>query len=205
MEPDKEGEKEMKMVLQFPPLYPLPEEIKKGWQQAYAEDEAKRLLETETQHREILRLKEELAEKHERWLSCQRRCDIMQGQLASLCAAEEEVTRGKEALEKVQLERRELRREKLAAALKEQRTQNALQLREQMENLHREVEFEPTATIPAGRHTASEEAGGEKAGATRTARHAGEKPGGGGGGGGGGCTSGAAALPAAGGAAAEPS
>lgn len=32
MEPDKEGEKEMKMVLQFPPLYPLPEEIKKGRQ-----------------------------------------------------------------------------------------------------------------------------------------------------------------------------
>ncbi|XP_077965297.1 uncharacterized protein lekr1 isoform X3 [Gasterosteus aculeatus] len=128
---------------------------------------------TAAQHTGVLRLKEELAEKHERWLSCQRRCDIMQGQLASLCAAEEEVTRGKEALEKVQLERRELRREKLAAALKEQRTQNALQLREQMENLHREVEFEPTATIPAGRHTASEEAGGEKAGATRTARHAG--------------------------------
>lgn len=63
------------------------------------------------------RLKEELAEKHERWLSCQRRCDIMQGQLASLCAAEEEVTRGKEALEKVQLERRELRREKVPTGL----------------------------------------------------------------------------------------
>ncbi|XP_077965310.1 uncharacterized protein lekr1 isoform X5 [Gasterosteus aculeatus] len=175
MEPDKEGEKEMKMVLQFPPLYPLPEEIKKGWQQAYAEDEAKRLLETETQHREIL--------------SAQRGAEAFQWGVA----------------ENESRERPPDSAAGLAAALKEQRTQNALQLREQMENLHREVEFEPTATIPAGRHTASEEAGGEKAGATRTARHAGEKPGGGGGGGGGGCTSGAAALPAAGGAAAEPS
>ncbi|XP_062417085.1 protein LEKR1 [Pungitius pungitius] len=80
----------------------------------------------------------------------------MPEQLASLCAAEEEVTRLREVLEKVQLETRQLRRERfnsfprhqtvtdavnpLVAALKEHRTQNALHLMEQMEILHRELE-----------------------------------------------------------------
>lgn len=39
-----------------------------GWQQAYAEDEAKRLLETETQHREILRWGRNQSEKRQRKL-----------------------------------------------------------------------------------------------------------------------------------------
>ncbi|XP_044059113.1 leucine-, glutamate- and lysine-rich protein 1 isoform X4 [Siniperca chuatsi] len=136
---------------------------------------------SEKEHREkILRLKGELEEKHERWLSCQRRCDTVQEQLSSwqqreeqmnrkYCVAEEEVTRLREALEKVQQEKRELRTEreilieshgralnkmeedcrqqmasKLAAALEEQRTQNALHLREKMEELRREVELELT-------------------------------------------------------------
>lgn len=70
------------------------------------------------------RLKGELEEKHERWLACQRRCDTIQEQLSSWqrreeqtsrkhCAAEEEVTRLREALEKVQKETKELRRERL--------------------------------------------------------------------------------------------
>ncbi|XP_051252822.1 protein LEKR1 isoform X2 [Dicentrarchus labrax] len=128
----------------------------------------------------LLRLKGELEEKHERWLSCQQRCDTVQEQLLSwrhreeqmnrkCSAAEEEVTQLREALEEVQQETRELRREreiltelhgrtltkmeedcrqqiasKLAAALEEQRTQNALHLREQMEELRREAELELT-------------------------------------------------------------
>ncbi|XP_034405230.1 leucine-, glutamate- and lysine-rich protein 1 isoform X2 [Cyclopterus lumpus] len=125
---------------------------------------------SENQHRgKLLRLKEELEEKHDRWLSCQRRCDIMQEQLSSDRAAEQEVARLREAVEKVQQEARELRREreilaeshgraltkmeedcrqkitsKLAAALAEQRAQNALHLREQMEELRGEVELELT-------------------------------------------------------------
>ncbi len=69
------------------------------------------------------RLKGELEEKHERWLSCQRRCDTAREQLSSwqqrgeqmnrkCCAAEEEVTRLREALEKVQQETRQLRTER---------------------------------------------------------------------------------------------
>ncbi|XP_054460692.1 protein LEKR1 [Anoplopoma fimbria] len=139
-------------------------------QRRQSEEKLSKQKDSENQHREkLLRLKEELEEKHERWLSCQRRCDIMQEQLSSNCAAEEEVTRLREALEKVQQETRELWREreilieshgraltkmeedcrqqmpsKLAAALEKQRTQNALHLREQMEELRREVELERT-------------------------------------------------------------
>lgn len=62
-------------------------------------------------------------EKHKRWLSCQRRCDAAREQLSSwqrrgeqmnrkCCAAEEEVTWLREALEKVQQETRQLRRER---------------------------------------------------------------------------------------------
>ncbi|XP_023261396.1 leucine-, glutamate- and lysine-rich protein 1 [Seriola lalandi dorsalis] len=136
---------------------------------------------SEKEHRgKLLRLKGELEETHERWLLCQRRCDTMQEQLSSwqqreeqmnrkYCAAEEEVTRLREALEKVKQETRELRRErdivieshgraltkmekdcreqmasKLAATLEEQRTQSALHLREQMEEFCRGVELELT-------------------------------------------------------------
>ncbi|XP_042270422.1 leucine-, glutamate- and lysine-rich protein 1 isoform X1 [Thunnus maccoyii] len=135
---------------------------------------------SERQHREILRLKGELEEKHERWLSCQRRCATVQEQLSSwqhreeqmnrkYCAAEEEVTILREDLEKVRQETKELRGEreilieshgraltkmeedyrqqlasKLAAALEKERTQNALHLREQLEEHRREVELELT-------------------------------------------------------------
>lgn len=69
------------------------------------------------------RLKEELEEKHDRWLSCQQRCDAIQEQLSSwqqreeqmsrkYCAAQEEVTRQREALEKAEQEASELRRER---------------------------------------------------------------------------------------------
>lgn len=58
------------------------------------------------------------------WLSCQQRCDTAERQLSSLqqreeeinrncCAAEEEVVRLKEVVEKVQQETGELRREML--------------------------------------------------------------------------------------------
>ncbi|XP_070685507.1 trichohyalin [Pempheris klunzingeri] len=131
------------------------------------------------EHREaLLRFKGELEEEHQRWLSCQQRCNTIQEQLLSwqqreeqmnrkCCAAEEEVIRFREALEKVHQEAGELRREreilieshgrartkmeedyrqqmasKLAAVLKEERTQNALHLREQMEALRREVDSE---------------------------------------------------------------
>ncbi|XP_037632400.1 leucine-, glutamate- and lysine-rich protein 1 isoform X2 [Sebastes umbrosus] len=133
-----------------------------------------------SENEQLLRLKGELDDKHERLLSCQRRCDTIQEQLSSwqqregqmsrkCCAAEEEVTRLREALEKVQQETRELRREreilieahgraltemeedcrqqmipKLAAALEKQRTQHTLHLREQMEELRREAELELT-------------------------------------------------------------
>ncbi|KAF1393869.1 hypothetical protein PFLUV_G00020520 [Perca fluviatilis] len=150
-------------------------------QRRQCEQQLSQQKDAENEHREkLLRLKGELEEKHERWLSCQRRCDTIQGQLASwqqregqmsrnYCAAEEEVTRLRNALEIATQETRELRREreilieshgraltkmeedcrqqmssKLAAALEEQRTQNALHLREQMEELRREVELELT-------------------------------------------------------------
>lgn len=69
------------------------------------------------------RLKGESEEKDDRWLSCQQRCHTLQEQLSSwqqregqtnrkYRAAEEEVTRLREALEKVQQEMRELRRER---------------------------------------------------------------------------------------------
>ncbi|KAG7480381.1 hypothetical protein JOB18_049664 [Solea senegalensis] len=83
------------------------------------------------------------------------------------CSAKEEVTQLKEVLEKVQQETRDLKRErdalidshgralenlekdftqemalKLAGALEEQKTQSGSHLREQMEELHREVELE---------------------------------------------------------------
>ncbi|CAK6965195.1 leucine-%2C glutamate- and lysine-rich protein 1 [Scomber scombrus] len=127
-----------------------------------------------------LMLKGDLEEKHERWLSCQQRCDTLQEQLLSWqhreeqmnrksCAADGEVTRLGEDLERVRQETRELRRErkilieshgraltkmeadyrqrlssKLAAALEKERTQNALHLREKMEELRREVELQLT-------------------------------------------------------------
>ncbi|XP_050921646.1 protein LEKR1 isoform X2 [Lates calcarifer] len=146
-----------------------------------SEEQLSQQEDSEREHRGIiLRLKGELEEKHERWLACQRRCDTIQEQLSSWqrreeqtsrkhCAAEEEVTRLREALEKVQKETKELRRErdvlieshgkvltkmeedcrqemasKLAATLDEQRTQSALHLRKQMETFRREVELELT-------------------------------------------------------------
>ncbi|XP_031146743.1 leucine-, glutamate- and lysine-rich protein 1 isoform X1 [Sander lucioperca] len=150
-------------------------------QRRQCEQQLSQQKDAEKEHREkLLRLKGELEEKHERWLSCQRRCDTIQGQLASwqqregqmsrnYCAAEEEMTRLRDALEIATQETRELRREreilieshgraltkmeedcrqqmpsKLAAALEEQRAQNALHLREQMEELGREVELKLT-------------------------------------------------------------
>ncbi|XP_071352838.1 trichohyalin isoform X2 [Trachinotus anak] len=146
-----------------------------------SEEQLSQQEDSEREHRrKLLRLKGELEDKHERWLSCQRRCDTIQEQMSSwqhreeqmnrkYCAAEEEVTRLREALEKVQQETRELRRERdilieshgraltkmerdcrqqmaseLAASLEEQRTQNALHLWEQMEEFRREVELELT-------------------------------------------------------------
>ncbi|XP_029303113.1 trichohyalin isoform X2 [Cottoperca gobio] len=150
-------------------------------QRSQSEEQLSQQKHSESGHREeLLRLKGELEEKHQRWLSCQRRCDTVEEQLSSwqqregqmsrkYCTAEEEVTRLREALEEVLQETRELRRErdmmiesqsralnkmeedcrrqmpsKLAAALEEQRAQNALHLREQMEELRREVELELT-------------------------------------------------------------
>ncbi|XP_034718714.1 leucine-, glutamate- and lysine-rich protein 1 [Etheostoma cragini] len=98
--------------------------------------------------------------------SCQQR----EGQMnRNYSAAEEEVTRLREVLEMARQETRELKREreilleshgraltkieedcrqqmplKAAAALEEQRTQNAFHLREQVEELRREVELELT-------------------------------------------------------------
>ncbi|XP_067363186.1 trichohyalin isoform X1 [Channa argus] len=77
----------------------------------------------EEQRQELLRLKGALEEKHERWLLCQRNCDTIQEQLLSwqkreehmarkCFTAEEEVTRLKKALEGVQQEIRELKRER---------------------------------------------------------------------------------------------
>ncbi|GLD57115.1 leucine-, glutamate- and lysine-rich protein 1-like protein, partial [Lates japonicus] len=146
-----------------------------------SEEQLSQQEDSEREHRGIiLRLKGELQVKHEKWLACQRRCDTIQEQLSSWqrreeqtsrkhCTAEEEVTRLREALEKVQKETRELRRErdvlieshgkaltkmeedcrqemasKLAATLDEQRTQSALHLRKQMEKFRREVELELT-------------------------------------------------------------
>ncbi|KAF7668941.1 hypothetical protein LDENG_00267580 [Lucifuga dentata] len=134
---------------------------------------------SEKLHRDTLyRLKGELEEKHERWLSCQRRCDSVQEQLSAWeqreeqtnrkrLEAEKEVTSLRKILEKIQQETADLKRErqdlvkshgraltkmeedcrqqlasKLAVALEEQRTQNALHLREQREELCREVELE---------------------------------------------------------------
>ncbi|XP_034460840.1 leucine-, glutamate- and lysine-rich protein 1 isoform X1 [Hippoglossus hippoglossus] len=150
-------------------------------QRRQSEEQLSQQQDSEKEHRgRILRLKDELEAKHERWLSCQQRCDTIQEQLSSwqqrqeetkrkYCAAEEEVARLREALEKDQQETRELRKErdilidshgrtlekmeddcrqqlasKLAATLGEQRTQSALQLREQMEEFRREVELEMT-------------------------------------------------------------
>ncbi|KAG8002129.1 Leucine-glutamate-and lysine-rich protein 1, partial [Nibea albiflora] len=147
--------------------------------QIQAREQKRRREEELREHRaELLRLKGELEEKRERLLSCQQRCDTAQEQLSSwrqreeqmkrkCCAAEEEVTLLREAVEKVQQETREMRREreilieshgraltkmeedcrqqmasKLAAALEEQRTQNALHLREQMEELRKGAELE---------------------------------------------------------------
>ncbi|XP_047191679.1 protein LEKR1 isoform X2 [Scophthalmus maximus] len=79
---------------------------------------------SEKEHRgETLRLKGELEEKHERWLSCQQRCDTLRDQLSSWqqrqeqtnrenCAAAEEVTRLRRVLEEVHRETRELRKER---------------------------------------------------------------------------------------------
>ncbi|XP_029134974.2 trichohyalin [Labrus bergylta] len=104
-------------------------------------------------------LQEQLTSLHRREEQTNRKCRT----------AEEEVTRAGKALEKAQQEMRELRRErhiliqshekelkqmeeyyreetalKLASSLEEQRTQNALHLREQAEDLRREVELELT-------------------------------------------------------------
>ncbi|XP_069390239.1 trichohyalin isoform X2 [Paralichthys olivaceus] len=150
-------------------------------QKKQSEEQLSQQQESEKEHRgKILRLKGELEEKHERWLSCQQRCNTIQEQLSSwqqrqeqtnrkYCAAEEEVARLREALEKVRQETSALRKERdilidshsralekmeddcrqqlaseLVATLEEQRTQSALQLREQMEEFRREVELELT-------------------------------------------------------------
>ncbi|XP_075998798.1 uncharacterized protein lekr1 [Genypterus blacodes] len=76
-------------------------------------------LHTET----LLRLKGKVDEKHQRWLSCQQRCDSMQAQLSTwqrredqskrkYLASEEEATALKRALEKVRQETVELRRDR---------------------------------------------------------------------------------------------
>nr|XP_020456028.1 leucine-, glutamate- and lysine-rich protein 1 isoform X2 [Monopterus albus] len=148
-------------------------------QRRQSEEQLSQLQSSEKEHKNtILRLKGELVETREEWLSCQRKCDTIQEQLLlwqqreeqmnrKCCTAEEEVYRLGIALGKVQQETREQRREremlieshgralskveedsrqqmasKLAAALEEQRTQNALHLREQMVECRREVELE---------------------------------------------------------------
>ncbi|XP_026152409.1 golgin subfamily A member 6-like protein 22 isoform X2 [Mastacembelus armatus] len=148
-------------------------------QRRQREEQLSQQEDAEKEHKKkLLRLKEELEEKHERWLSCQQKCDTIQEQLLlwqqreeqmnqRCSAAEEEVTRLGKALEKVQQETRELRRQreilieshgrvltkmeedsrhqiasKLAAALEEQRTQNALHLKQQMEKFRSDLELE---------------------------------------------------------------
>ncbi|KAI9518151.1 hypothetical protein NQZ68_039802 [Dissostichus eleginoides] len=150
-------------------------------QRRQSEEQLSREKHSESLHRDkLLRLKEELEEKHEMWLSCQQRYDTMQEQLSSwqqreaqmsrkYRAAEEEVTRLRETLEKTQEETRELRRDRemlikshstaltkmeedcrqqiksgLAAALEDQKTQNALHLKEQMKEFLRDAELELT-------------------------------------------------------------
>ncbi|XP_075330362.1 uncharacterized protein LOC142388701 [Odontesthes bonariensis] len=123
----------------------------------------------------LFRLQVELEEKNERWLLCQQRCDAIQGQLSSwehkeeqlnqkYCAAVEEVTQMRKALEKLQQEKRELARERdasaeshskvvakmkkdfrqqqateLAAVLEEHTTQSVRHLRQQREEVLREA------------------------------------------------------------------
>ncbi|XP_047449309.1 protein LEKR1 [Mugil cephalus] len=150
-------------------------------QNRQSEEQLSRQEDSEKEHKgKLLRLKGELEEKHERWLLCQQRCDALQEQLSLWnhreeqlnqrhCAAVEEVTQLRKALEKTQQEMRELRRErdilvnshrrainvmkedyrqqlatKLAAAIEEQKSQSALHLRERMEELRRDQEIELT-------------------------------------------------------------
>ncbi|KAM6987332.1 uncharacterized protein lekr1 [Tautogolabrus adspersus] len=150
-------------------------------QKRQREEQLCQLRDSEKEHRgKLFRLKGELEEEKESLLSCQHRCNTLQEQLTSLhqreeqlnrkcCTAEEEVTRVGKALEKVQQEMQERRRErdiliqshqkelkkmeeyyrketalKLASSLEKQRTQNALHLREQAKELRREVELELT-------------------------------------------------------------
>ncbi|XP_033952849.1 trichohyalin [Pseudochaenichthys georgianus] len=147
-------------------------------QRRQSEEQLSREKLSESLHRDkLLRLKEELEDKHEMWLSCQQRYDTMQEQLSSWqqreaqmsrkCrAAEEEVTRQRETLEKTQEETRELRRDRemlikshstalskmeedcrqpgLAAALEDQKTQHALHLKEQMKEILRDAQLELT-------------------------------------------------------------
>ncbi|KAI4815278.1 hypothetical protein KUCAC02_005431, partial [Chaenocephalus aceratus] len=94
-------------------------------QRRQSEEQLSREKRSESLHRDkLLRLKEELEDKHEMWLSCQQRYDTMQEQLSSwqqreaqvsrkYRAAEEEVTRQRETLEKTQEETRELRRDRI--------------------------------------------------------------------------------------------
>ncbi|XP_019134516.2 trichohyalin isoform X2 [Larimichthys crocea] len=118
------------------------------------EEKQERLLSCQQKHDTV---QEQLSSWRQREEQMKRKC----------CAAEEEVTQLREAVEKVQQETRELRREreilieshgraltkmeedcrqqmasKLAAALEEQRTQNALHLRERMEELREGAELE---------------------------------------------------------------
>ncbi|XP_034080496.1 leucine-, glutamate- and lysine-rich protein 1 isoform X2 [Gymnodraco acuticeps] len=150
-------------------------------QRRQSEEQLSREKHSESLHRDkLLRLKEELEDKHEMWLSCQQRYDTMQEQLSSwqqreaqmsrkYRAAEEEVMRQRETLEKTQEETRELRRDRemlikshstaltkmeedcrqqiksgLAAALEDQKTQNALHLNEQMKEFLRDAQLELT-------------------------------------------------------------
>ncbi|XP_051813813.1 protein LEKR1 [Acanthochromis polyacanthus] len=93
-------------------------------QKRQREEQLSQHKDSEEEHRgKLLRLKMELEEKHERWLSCQQRCDALREQLSSwdhreeqmnrkYCAAVEEVTEARRTLEKIQEETKELKRER---------------------------------------------------------------------------------------------
>ncbi|XP_038141456.1 leucine-, glutamate- and lysine-rich protein 1 [Cyprinodon tularosa] len=148
-------------------------------QKRQREDQLSQQEDTEKKHgRKLLRLTVELGEKNEKWLLCQQRCDAMEQQLLSWehreeqlnqkwRAAVEEVTQLRKALEKSQLEKRELINErdilmeshdraitsmkydhskelasKLVSALGEERSLSQLHLREQLDKIRREADIE---------------------------------------------------------------
>ncbi|XP_030009031.1 trichohyalin [Sphaeramia orbicularis] len=122
--------------------------------------------ELEEKHERLLSCQQKCDTLHEELSSWQQREEKMNWKYS---AAEEEVTQLRKALERVQQETRELRRErdmwteshgralrkmeedcqqqldsKLADALEKERTKNELHLKEQMEELHRDMELELT-------------------------------------------------------------